>query len=484
MPTAEASHDAVVIGAGSGGLTVAVGLAGLGRRVALVEADRVGGDCTNVGCIPSKRLIHLSRDPVLREDPEGLFAAVRATRDGLAAREEREFGSWKGIELVRGRARLERGRRVTVEGPDGARELTARDVVIATGSRPRMVPVPGLPPDRLLTNETLWELRAAPRHLAIVGAGPIGVEMASAFRRIGSRVTITDSASRVLPQADPEASAALADALREQDVGLLLGTRLRGYEPRSQVLTFDDGAAVDAVDAVLVAVGREPVLDCAEGVVDADDHGIRVDAWGRTSVPGVWAVGDVTPVSHQTHGADAYARRVIQAIAFPWVPRIGRAPTIPSAVFSDPEVAWVGPTSEERGGHPHPEAVVRLRVDLADTDRGLTDGITRGFVAIDVVRLSGRVLGATLVGPRVSELLPLLSYAVAHRVSLLRLQRVVHAYPTIAGAIGRAADDFAVDTLTHLARELGGYGRYRVAAPVITVLRRAASHRDRRGANS
>ncbi len=473
MTRGAVTHDAIVIGAGAGGLTVAVGLAGLGRRVALVEAGRVGGDCTNVGCIPSKRLIHLSRDPAMRGDPAALLAEVRATRDGLAAREEREFGAWTGIDLIRGRARLDGPRRVTVDGPDGVRSLTAPDVVIATGSRPRLVVIPGLPPEMRLTTETLWEIRSAPRHLAIIGAGPIGVEMASAFRRIGSRVTIVDPAGRVLPRADAEASAVLADALREQGVSLRLGTSPAGFEPASGTLVLDGGGGPDGIDSVLLAVGREPVHECAEGVVEADGDGIRVDRWGRTTAPGVWAVGDVTPLVHQTHGADAYARRIIQAIAFPWVPRLSRPPTIPSAVFSDPEVAWVGPTADERGPHPPRDAVVRVRVALPDTDRGLTDGIHRGFVAVDVVRLSGRVLGATLVGPRVSELLPLLTLAVDRRMSLLRLQRLVYAYPTLAGSIGRVGDDFAVETLTHLRRELAAYTRHRVVAPAVARLRRA-----------
>jgi pyruvate/2-oxoglutarate dehydrogenase complex dihydrolipoamide dehydrogenase (E3) component len=456
-----------VIGAGSGGLTAAVGLAGLGRRVALVEAERVGGDCTNVGCIPSKRLIHLSRNPAHRSDPAALLAAVRATRDALAQREEREFGDWKGIELIRGRARLEESGRVVVRGSGGGRAIIARDVVIATGSRPRLIPIPGLPPGRLLTNETLFEIAEAPRHLAIVGAGPIAMEMACAFARIGTRVTVVGGGSRVLPQADPDASQVLAAALDEQGVRVLLRTEARGYGDDSEALLVEGPSGpgrVEGVDRVLVAVGRDPVTDAVDGRVDVGDDGIRVDGWGRTSRRGVWAVGDVTTRSHQTHAADADARRVIQAIAFPWIPTVGRPPAIPSAVFSDPEVAWVGPPAGRLRERYGPDAIVRVRVELADTDRGLTDDVRRGFVAIDALRLTGRVLAATLVGPRVSELLPLLTLAVSRRMSLLRLGRVVHAYPTLAGAIGRAADDFAVDTLLNVRREVVAAIRTRAAA--------------------
>ena len=463
-PPEDTAFDAIVIGAGSGGLTVAVGLAALGRRVALVEGDRVGGDCTNVGCIPSKRLIHLSRDAAARTDPAAALAGVRATRDALAAREDHEMSSTEGITLVRGRARLGAGRVVTVAGEGGEQELTAAHVVIATGSRPRTIEIPGLPPEHLLTNETLFEREAPPGHLAIAGAGPIGVEMACAFARLGSRVTLIDIADRVLPPADPEASEVLGQALAEQGISLRLGTRITGYDPSGGLLVLDghQGAgAVEGVDAVLVAIGRAPNVAGFEDAVATGPGGIIVDGWGRTSAEGVWAVGDVTPVAHQTHAANAYGRRIVQRIALPWIPPVGRAPVVPDAVFSDPEVAWVGPSASELSRRCHPDTLVRLRVDLAGTDRGLTDGVHHGFVAITAVRLTGRIVSATVVGPHASDLLPLLTFAVARRTSLLRLQRQVHAYPTFAGAIGAVADEFARRTLPHLRRELVAYGRNR-----------------------
>ncbi len=463
MTRPEADHDAIVIGAGAGGLTVAVGLAALGRRVALVEGGRIGGDCTNVGCIPSKRLLHLSRDPALRADPPALLAAVRATRDGLAEREDHEVTATTGIDVIRGRAALAPGRRVTVTADGGVRVLTAPHVVIATGSRPRPLPIPGLPSDRLLTNETLFDLRDAPRHLAIVGAGAVGVEMAVAFARIGSRVTLIDTADRVLPGAEPEASGALAEALAEQGVEVRLGTGVTAADPRTGDLVTTGGPPVTAVDAVLVAVGRVPNVEDVAAAVAVVPGGVRVDGWGRTSAPGVWAVGDVTPVSHQTHAANAHGRRIVQAIALPWIPRLGRAPVIPSAVFTDPEIAWVGPTATERARRCDPRALVDLRVDLAGTDRGLTDGVARGFVAVTAVRLTGRIVAATIVGPHAADLLPLLTFAIDRRISLLRIGRMVHAYPTHAAAIGAVADAFARRTLPHLPAEAVAYGRHRFA---------------------
>jgi pyruvate/2-oxoglutarate dehydrogenase complex dihydrolipoamide dehydrogenase (E3) component len=272
-----------------------------------------------VGCVPSKRLIHLSRDPARRSDPARLLAAVRATRDGLAAREESEIAGSAAIRLVRGRARLGAGRRVTVSGPDGTRTLTARHVVIATGSRPRPLAIPGLPPERTLTNENLFELAGAPEHLAIVGAGPIGVEMACAFARLGSAVTLVDLASRVLPQAEREASEVVAEALAEPGIDLRLGSRVVGYDAEGLGLELEGPRGVErvsGVDAALIAVGRLPNVEGFEGVVATGPRGIAVDGWGRTSAEGVWAVGDVTPTAHQTHAANAHGRRIVQRFLY------------------------------------------------------------------------------------------------------------------------------------------------------------------------
>lgn len=462
MAGSEGAFDAVVVGSGAGGLTVAIGLVRFGRRVALVEAGRVGGDCTNVGCIPSKRLIHLARTGG-RADPAAALADVRAMRDGLRRREEDELRGMEGLELVRGRARLLPGRRVVLD--DGG-ELTAPHVVIATGSRPLPLDVPGLPADRLLTNETLFDLDDVPAHLAIVGAGPVGVEMACALALLGTRVTLIETEPRVLPRAEPEASEALATALGVHGVDVRLRTRATGYDPGPGDLLLEGpegGARLAGVDRVLAAAGRLPNIEDVDGAVATGPGGVLVDRWGRASAPGVWAVGDVTPVAHQTHGANAHGRRIVQRIAIPWLPGVGGPPPVPSAVFTDPEVAWVGPTAAERARRCAPGALLELRADLADTDRGLTDDVRGGFVRISAVRLTGTVVAATVVGPRASELLPLLTYAVHRRVSLLRIQRMVHAYPTLAAAIGDVADRFASRTLPHLPRELLAYGRHRWA---------------------
>lgn len=460
----ERGFDAVVIGAGSGGLTVAIGLAGFGRRIALVEGDRVGGECTNTGCIPSKRLLHLSRHG---GNPDDHLRKVRATRDLIREEELAELAHTPLITLIEGRAVLDAARRVRV----GDTVLGARHVIVATGSRAREVEIPGLPPERTLTNASLFELEHAPGHLAILGAGAIGLEMADAFSRMGGRVTIVDVAPRVLPPAPAAASEALARALERRGVTTHLGCRVTAYDADARSLALDDGDAgrvVDDVDAVLVAVGRTPNTDWLgledAGVVTTPD-GIPVDRWGRTNVRGVWAVGDVTPGSRETHAANALGRRIVQRIALPWLPPLGAPPLIPHAVFTDPEVAWVGLAGDDAGERYRPDALVTISVPLSGTDRGRTDGLAEGFVEITAVRLTGRIVGATVVGPAASELIALITLAMNRRTSLLRLSRQVYAYPTFAGVIGRVADEFARRTLGDLAGETRGYLASRFRGP-------------------
>lgn len=454
--------DAIVIGSGSGGLTAAIGLSRFGKRIALVERGPIGGDCTNTGCIPSKRLIHLAR--TAPSDGPAIFADVRATRDGVSGKERKELEDDPNITLIDGTARFTSPREIAV----GEQRLSARNIIVATGSRPRDLDIPGLPAERHLTNESLFELTEPPRHLAIVGAGAIGVEMAAAFHRLGTRVTVLDMADRMLTQANPDAAAEVRRAFAARGIEVLLATRTTRYDPATAALHVagPDGAhAVADVDRVLVAIGRTPntdELDLPAAGIEAGPDGIAVDTWGRTSVAGIWALGDVTPGSHHTHAANALGRRIIQRIAIPRLPPVGKPPLTPSAVFGDPEVAWIGATQQEIARRFHPDATVHIRVDTAGTDRGLTDGVVHGFAAVHAVRLTGRILSATVVGPGASDTIASFGIAMGRGVSLLRLQRLTWAYPTYAATIGAIADEFASRTLPHLPREIPLYLRNRL----------------------
>jgi pyruvate/2-oxoglutarate dehydrogenase complex dihydrolipoamide dehydrogenase (E3) component len=444
-------YRAAVIGAGSGGLTAAIGLAGFGHDVVLIEGGSIGGDCTNVGCIPSKALLHASR----RGHPDPLGWA-RGKRDELARREAREMADDEHIHLVRGWASLtdRHGPHVVrvVDG-DTVHEVRARHVVVAGGSRPLRIDVDGLDEQRVVTNEELFELPELPSALLIVGGGPIALEMATAFHAIGVRVDIVEMQDRLLANEDPLITDVIERALTARGIGLHLGTTIDRVDGDTAHLA--DGSTIHGLDRVLMAVGRRPRLEglglAAAGVV-ASGAGIVVDDWGRTSVDGIWAVGDVTGSTLTTHGANAVGRRIVRAIAFPRLPKTGALRAIPDAVYSDPEVASVGIGTADLRSIPE-SSRIRIVVDHADVDRGYTDDIADGRLVLDVERFTGRVLRAAIVGPGASDLIGIFTMAIDQGIGLRKLFGMVHPYPSHAEIVREAADRFARATYPSLAGE-------------------------------
>ncbi|MCA9775783.1 MAG: NAD(P)/FAD-dependent oxidoreductase [Candidatus Eremiobacteraeota bacterium] len=445
-------YHTIVVGAGSGGLTVAVGLSKLGKRVALVERRHVGGDCTNYGCIPSKTLIHESR-----VDPANALSMVRLRRDHLRDEETEWVGKLKRVDFIEGEARFLDPHRMRILGSE-ERELTAKNVVLATGSRPREITIPGLPADCLLNNETVFELETPPKHLAIVGGGVIGMEMAFCFRRLGSRVSVLDRGERLLKQSEPEVSTLLAKRLEEVGADFYLQTRPERYE--NGCLVLKDGTRLKAVDKVLVAAGREPNLEMAleNAGVEFHHNGIPTDSFGRTNIPHIFAIGDINERSRFTHSANHQGRRLVKKIAFPFLPQ-GDEPPYPSATFTDPEVAQIGPTLEELGRLYPNEAVKTELVLLKDTDRGYTAGLEHGFVMIHARVLTGKVLSATVVAPSAGEMLSLLTLAVYQGISMYKLADLVFPYPVLSEAVKKAANNFVFSTLGKLPRDTYRYLR-------------------------
>ncbi len=468
----ENHYSTIVLGAGSGGLTVALGLAALGKPVALIERQAVGGDCTNVGCIPSKTLIHLAAEECDRPgNGSAVLAAVQAKRNQLRDIETDEVQHTEHLEFFHGTGRFTGPKQIEVTLDDGStRMLTSDNIVIATGSRPTTLMIEGLPPERTLTNESLFELSQPPTHLAIVGSGPIALEMAFAFRDLGTQVTIVTLDDRVFNKSPEAASQTLHDALTERGIEVYYGATATGYNRVSATLTLktpDGPVELADVDTVLIAIGRTRNID-AIGLertrVSFDPKtGIPVDNFGRTNVPGIFAIGDVTPTSHWTHSANAQGRRVVQRIAFPWLPAFGREPLYPNATFSNPEVANVGLMPEQIGRKYHPKLVKTVRFELAETDKGYTEGLTRGFVQVYAVRLTGRMLGATIVGPRAAEMISFFTLALSEGISLYTLFRLVYPYPTHAGAIQKVADQYVRETLPAFHTELFDLVRYGTA---------------------
>ena len=461
----------IVIGSGSGGMTVAVGLSKLGKRVALIEAKDVGGDCTNVGCVPSKTLIHLVNYPDGRS-PKEILARVQEKRNALRDKETAEVKEMKNLTFTQGRARFLSAERLEVAlTAGGTRELSAQHIVIATGSKPRRIEIAGLPDTRTLTNESLFELSQKPEHLVIVGGGVVGSEMAFAFRKLGSRVSVVNRSDRVLSAVEPGASKVVAEAMEAAGIDLYLGAQPKSYDEKTQTLHLDQNGqsrTLSGVDKVLLAVGRVPgTQDLGLGTtgVAFGKKGIPTDAYGVTNVKGIYAIGDVNPASSYTHSANAEGRRVVRRIAFSFLPAWGHEPPYPSATFTDPEVATIGPTLAELRTRYHPALLKTVSFDLAKTDKGYTEDLGAGFVLIHAVRLTGRVLGATIVAPKASEMISLLTAAVYHGETLYQLSGLVFPYPVLSEGIKKAADAFVFETLPKLPRELGAYVRYRFAKP-------------------
>ena len=470
--TSKDRYHTAVIGAGSGGLTVGIGLSALGRRVAVIEGNAVGGDCTNVGCIPSKSLIHLVNAHGGQWTPAQIFAEVRAKRDALRDKETHEVGHTQNLDLIFGWARFRGPKRLQVSLREGGqREIEAKHIVIASGSRPHQIEIPGLPPKRSLTNETLFDLTEAPKHLVIVGAGVVAMEMASAFRKLGSAVTILARSERVLSSMHTDVSTTMQIALAANGTTVLTLTQPVSYDAANLSLCVAVKGRTQTlvgVDYVLQAIGRDlniDKLDLDKAGIPFDEHGIHVDPFGQTRTNGVFAIGDVTPTSHHTHSANAQGRRVSQRIHLPLLPAFGREPLFPTAIFSDPEVAHVGMSAAEIAMHCHPNVVLNLRFEMKDLDRGYTDQVEHGFVLVQAIRLTGTIIGATLIGPRATELISVFTLAIERGISLFQLYRIVYPYPTFAGGIGKIADAFMRNTLPNLPRELLTYIRYRFAKP-------------------
>lgn len=462
----------IVIGAGSGGMTVAIGLANLGKQVAFIEGNHVGGDCTNVGCVPSKTLIHLAKNFKPGMNADEMLREVTRKRDALREKETEEVKHIKNITFIEGMAKFSGQKEIEISlKVGGTQKITGDNIVVATGARPRMIKIDGLPEERILTNETLFDLRDMPKHLVVVGAGIIALEMAFAFRKLGAKVTMFALDKAPLITYIPEVSKVMEKEIEKKGITAYYGATAKSFDENSKTLTLQQGdkeIKIEEVDKVLIAVGRvrnleSLQLDQANIKWDARS-GVAVNSYGESNIKGVYAIGDVTPTSAFTHSANAQGRRVTQRIAFPFLPLAKKEPIYPNATFSDPEVANVGLTQKEINEKYHPQLIKRIHVDFkTHTDRGYTDGIEHGFIIVDALRLTGQIVHATIVGPLASEMISFFTLAMAQKISLYKIYRLVYPYPTYSSGILKVADFFMRETLPNLGKELMAFLKYRFA---------------------
>ncbi len=441
--------DLCIIGAGSGGLSVAAGAAQMGASVVLIEEGEMGGDCLNAGCVPSKALIAAGAVAQGRRAGAGLgvapaeaqvdFAAVKdhvarviAT---IAPHDSQERFEALGVRVIRARGRFVAPDRVEAAGET----IRARRFVIATGSRPLVPPVPGLADVPFLTNETIFALREQPGHLVVLGGGPIGLEMAQAHRRLGPAVTVVEAA-RALGREDPEAAAVVLEALRHEGVQIIEGRAVERVEatPSGVALTLAGGGRVEG-SHLLVAAGRRVAV---EGL-GLESAGVAFDRRGVTVTPGlrsvsnrrVFAIGDAAGGAQFTHLAGYHAGIVIRAALFGLTAR-ARDDHIPRATYTDPELAQVGLTEAEARAA-HGSRLEVLRVPFRDSDRAQATGRTEGFVKLMAVR--GRPVGATIVGAEAGELIAPWALAIASGLKLSAMAGTVLPYPTRAEVNKRVA---------------------------------------------
>ena len=461
-PSPASKYDLVVIGGGTAGLVCAAGAAGLGARVALVERNRLGGDCLNTGCVPSKAMIRSAR--VVAESRQGaslgvpssaqpdfhaVMARLRARRADLAPADSAERLSSLGVDVFFGSASFSGpgGISVSAEGHGARAELRFRKAVVATGSRPTVPSIPGLTETPYLTNETVFDLAVLPKRLLVIGGGPLGCELAQAFCRFGARTTIAQDAPLFLPKEERDAAQLLSEALAHDGVEVRLNTaavRVCVENGEKVVdLVSDDYHSRIAVDEILTGVGRVPNVSGlnleAAGVAYDAATGIATDDFLRTSNRRIYAAGDATLAHAFTHTADASARIVVRNALLRGKARVS-ALTIPWCTYTDPEIAHVGLYVREARERNIP--VRTFTIPMHDVDRAITDGEERGFVKIHVHDHSDRILGATIVARHAGEMINENTLAMVANIGLSTLARVIHAYPTQAEAIRAAAIAF------------------------------------------
>ncbi|RAP39755.1 dihydrolipoamide dehydrogenase [Rhodovulum viride] len=438
--------DLCIIGAGSAGLSLAAGAVQMGARVVLIEGHKMGGDCLNYGCVPSKALIAAAAQAQMtrtggcgiagtapRIDHAAVMAHVHAAIAAIAPHDSVERFEGLGVRVIRDWARFLSPRELEA----GGEVIRARRFVVATGSRPSIPPILGLDEVPYLTNETLFDLRERPDRLLILGGGPVGIEMAQAHARLGVPVTVIEG-RKALGREDPEAAALVLDRLRSEGVEVLEDTELRRVSGGPGAISAQTEGGTIKGSHLLIAAGRRPALDrlnLSAAEVETDARGIRVGVGLRSTNRRIYAIGDAAGQGQFTHLAGYHAGVVIRPILF-GLPARARTGHIPRVTYCDPELAQIGPTEAEARAA-HGDAIDVVRADYAGNDRAVASGRTEGFVKVVVHR--GRPLGVTLVGAEAGELVSPWALAIASGQRMTAMTGMVAPYPTLGELNKRAA---------------------------------------------
>jgi pyruvate/2-oxoglutarate dehydrogenase complex dihydrolipoamide dehydrogenase (E3) component len=484
-PTPVDCYDLVVIGAGTAGLVTAKGAAGLGigLKVALIEKNLMGGDCLNVGCVPSKCLIRSSRVvsemrgalPYGVQPPEniaidfpGVMARMRRVRTKISPVDSAIAAKKAGVDVFFGEARFKNQNTITVDGQD----LKFKKAVIAAGARAVRPQIPGIEETGYLTNESVFSLTSLPKKLAVIGGGPIGCELAQAFQRLGSEVTLFHKGSQLLDKEDADAAEIVQQALIKDGIRLVLNCQLESVaqNPEGKMISFvGDNLANPfrsqesiVVDQILAGAGRQPNVESlnleAAGVEYDARKGLIVNDHLQTTNAKIYGAGDICLNWKFTHAADAAARIVIKNTLFsPF--GLGKAKlsdlVMSWVTFTDPEIAHVGMSEAE--AQVQGINYKTIKINFEDVDRALADGETEGFVKILHHQGSDEILGATIVARHGGEMISEITTAMIGKMGLSKLATVIHPYPTQAMAIKQAADAYRRTLLTEKTKKLLGF---------------------------
>ncbi len=480
-------YDAIVIGAGSGGLTSAIGLSKVGKKILLVERDKMGGECTNTGCIPSKSLIHHAKayddakklageTDSLQKYKESILDLVRSKVKDVRDEESPELiHKHHGVKVLLGEASFRDKHTVVIKQKMDHVSHTAKYIVIATGSSARRVKIEGLDPEKLLTNENLFDLKEAPKKLLVIGGGAIGAEMAQALTHLGTKVTIANKSKHVLPREESDVGEMTEEIFKRQGMKIYNSSFVNKVEGKYAIVEQTQGKKTTKhkveFDKLLLGVGRVPNLKGlnleAVGIEHAD-RGIKVDKHYRTNIKNIFAVGDVSSAAKFTHTADDQGRHLIKKILFPLYNGKTNKP-LPRVTYLDQEVASVGITSEQAKKKYGSEEIFTVKMPYGNTDRANTDEAQEGIAIVVAKRLTGKILGATLMGKNAGELLSVFTLSMQYKISMYKLNTMIVPYPVLGRLYKKLSDTYIGLTVDHLKSDLK-YAIKKQAPKIIAVI--------------